>query len=207
MAATGAGKVRAGANPDRYLALVKRHPLISIRSKKDFDEAQAVVDGLLREELDNGKQAYLDVLSDLMIVYEQEHHAVAPLAPNELLPRCWRSGACRKQSWRERPVLPGLQSAIWRPASAHSRSSKCTRWPASLGCRAPCFCRKPQVNNRSGATVRFRYALPARFLAGLTRTARARPRKRHSSSPTWKRRLPDEPLPRPELASKVTASS
>ena len=71
-------KVQAGAIPDTYLALVKRHPLTSIRSEKDFAEAQAVADDLLREELDDGKQAYLDTLSDLMIIYEQEHHAVAP---------------------------------------------------------------------------------------------------------------------------------
>jgi len=77
--------VRAGAIPDSYLALVKRHPLTSIRSESDLDAAQAVVDDLLREELDAGKQAYLDALSDLVIVYEQEHHAVAPLSPHELL--------------------------------------------------------------------------------------------------------------------------
>jgi HTH-type transcriptional regulator / antitoxin HigA len=78
-------EVRTGAIPDSYLALVKRHPLMSIRSEGDLDAAQAVVDDLLREELDDGKQAYLDALSDLVIVYEQEHHAVAPLSPHELL--------------------------------------------------------------------------------------------------------------------------
>jgi HTH-type transcriptional regulator / antitoxin HigA len=78
-------KVRAGAIPDSYLALVKRHPLTSIRSEDDLDAAQAVIDELLREELDDGKSAYLDALSDLVIVYEQEHHAVAPLPPHELL--------------------------------------------------------------------------------------------------------------------------
>jgi HTH-type transcriptional regulator / antitoxin HigA len=78
-------KVPARAIPDSYLALVKQHPLTSIRSEDDLDAAQAVVDGLLREELDEGKKAYLDALSDLVIVYEQEHHAVAPLPPHELL--------------------------------------------------------------------------------------------------------------------------
>ena len=78
-------KVQAGAIPDSYLAQVKRHPLTSIRSENELDAAQAVVDALLRERLDDGKQAYLDALSDLVIVYEQEHHAVAPLPPHELL--------------------------------------------------------------------------------------------------------------------------
>ncbi len=77
--------VRAGAVPDSYLKLVKRHPLTSIRSELERDAAQAVVDELLRHELDHGKEAYLDALSDLIIVYELEHHAVPPLPPRELL--------------------------------------------------------------------------------------------------------------------------
>jgi HTH-type transcriptional regulator / antitoxin HigA len=77
--------VRAGAIPDSYLALVKRHPLTSIRNENELDAAQAIIDALLREDLDDGGQAYLDALSDLVIVYEQEHHAVAPLPPHELL--------------------------------------------------------------------------------------------------------------------------
>ena len=77
--------VRAGAIPDSYLTLVKRHPLTSIRTENELDAAQAVLDALLREDLDDGGQAYLDALSDLVIVYEQEHHAVAPLPPHELL--------------------------------------------------------------------------------------------------------------------------
>lgn len=99
-------KVQAGAIPDTYLALVKRHPLTSIRSEKDFAEAQAVADDLLREELDDGKQAYLDTLSDLMIIYEQEHHAVCLYLPTNYWTRCWRSAACHKRSWPDGLVSP-----------------------------------------------------------------------------------------------------
>jgi HTH-type transcriptional regulator / antitoxin HigA len=77
--------VRAGAIPDSYLTLVKRHPLTSIRNENELDAAQGVIDALLRQDLDDGGQAYLDALSDLVIVYEQDHHAVAPLSPHELL--------------------------------------------------------------------------------------------------------------------------
>ena len=77
--------VRARAIPESYLALVKRHPLMSIRSEPELDAAQTVIDALLRRELDDGGQAYLDALSDLVIVYEQEHHAVPPLPPDALL--------------------------------------------------------------------------------------------------------------------------
>jgi HTH-type transcriptional regulator/antitoxin HigA len=78
-------EVRAGAIPASYLALVKQHPLTSIQNEKELDAAQAVIDELLRQDLDVGRQAYLDALSDLVILYEQEHHAVAPLPPNQLL--------------------------------------------------------------------------------------------------------------------------
>ncbi|HEV3023358.1 MAG TPA: helix-turn-helix domain-containing protein [Pirellulales bacterium] len=64
---------------------MKRHPLTSIRNDKELDTAEAVIDTLLREDLDDGALAYLDALSDLVIVYEQEYHAVPPLAPHELL--------------------------------------------------------------------------------------------------------------------------
>jgi hypothetical protein len=67
--------VRAGAIPDSYLTLVKRHPLTSIRNENELDAAQAVMDALLREDLDDGGQAYLDALSDL-----------CPVAPRNLLP-------------------------------------------------------------------------------------------------------------------------
>jgi HTH-type transcriptional regulator/antitoxin HigA len=76
---------RSAAISDTYFALVKRHPLTSIRNERELDGAQAVVDALLREDLDDGGLAYLDALSDLIIVYEQEHHAIAPLPPHDLL--------------------------------------------------------------------------------------------------------------------------
>ena len=76
---------RVGAIPDTYFALVKQHPLTSISNEMELDAAQAVIDSLLREDLDDGGLAYLDALSDLVIVYEQEHHAVAPLPPHELM--------------------------------------------------------------------------------------------------------------------------
>lgn len=71
--------------PDTYLRLVRRHPLVSIRTEAELDAAQAVIDELVAEELDAGGQTYLDALSDLVILYEQAHHPVQPLPPHELL--------------------------------------------------------------------------------------------------------------------------
>ncbi len=73
------------AAPDTYLKLVKRHPLRSIRTEADLDAAQVVIDELVAEDLDAGGRAYLDALSDLVILYERERHPVPPLPPAELL--------------------------------------------------------------------------------------------------------------------------
>lgn len=71
--------------PDTYFELVQRHPLRSIQSEAELDAAQAVVDDLLRRELDAGGMAYLDALSDLIILYEQDHHPIDPVPPHQLL--------------------------------------------------------------------------------------------------------------------------
>jgi len=71
--------------PDAYFKLVQRHPLISIRNEGELDAAQATLDSLWSEELDDGGLAYLDALSDLIIVYESNRHAITPLPPHELL--------------------------------------------------------------------------------------------------------------------------
>ena len=76
---------RAAKMPDSYFELVKHHPLASIRSDAELDAAQAVIDRLLTQNLDRGGQAYLDALSDLVIIYEQEHYAIEPLPPHRLL--------------------------------------------------------------------------------------------------------------------------
>ena len=78
-------KGRAAKLPDTYFEWVRRHPLRSIQTDTDLDAAQAVLDELLRTDLDAGGLAYLDALSDLVLLYERERHPVPPLAPHELL--------------------------------------------------------------------------------------------------------------------------
>src|SRR5262245_31657732 len=78
-------RTRTGKLPDTYFALVQRHPLRSIQTEAELDAAQVVIDELLRRELDAGELGYLEALSDLVIVYEQDHHAIDPLPPHEFL--------------------------------------------------------------------------------------------------------------------------
>lgn len=61
-------------------------PLSSIRSDEHLSEAQQVMDRLLAQaEWDDGEETYLDALSDLVGVYEDERHAIGPASDADLL--------------------------------------------------------------------------------------------------------------------------
>jgi HTH-type transcriptional regulator/antitoxin HigA len=80
-----------GKNRDSYLQLVLAFPLSSIRSDEHLDEARKVMDRLLAKgqlddgELDDGHETYLDALSDLVGVYEDEQHAIEPASDADML--------------------------------------------------------------------------------------------------------------------------
>ena len=66
---------------DSYLKLVSRLPLRPIRSKAQYDAAEKLVNELaVRGEggLDAGEADYLDVLSDLVSDYDDQHHPIPP---------------------------------------------------------------------------------------------------------------------------------
>jgi HTH-type transcriptional regulator/antitoxin HigA len=72
--------------PDRYLELIQRAPLRPIRSEEELDRAIAMIDELLDQAgRDSDEDDYLDVLSDLVEKYEDEHHAMPPVSGAELL--------------------------------------------------------------------------------------------------------------------------
>jgi HTH-type transcriptional regulator/antitoxin HigA len=66
-------KATDGAVPGNYLKLIRRFPLIQIRDDDHLDEARDVIEGVLAKEPDEGAQAYLDVLTDLVEPYEDAH--------------------------------------------------------------------------------------------------------------------------------------
>lgn len=75
-----------GKGRDSYLERILAFPLSSIRSDEHLDEAQKVMDKLfVTGELDDGELTYLDALSDLVGVYEDEHHAIEPASDADML--------------------------------------------------------------------------------------------------------------------------
>jgi HTH-type transcriptional regulator/antitoxin HigA len=75
-----------GKDQDSYLELILAFPLSSIRSDEHLDEAQKVIDWLLaKRKLDDSEETYLDALSDLVGVYEDEHHEIEPASDADML--------------------------------------------------------------------------------------------------------------------------
>jgi HTH-type transcriptional regulator/antitoxin HigA len=70
---------------------VKRFPLIPIRDEGHLNEALAVINGLLRQDRDEGAQAYLDVLTDLVAAYEDEHVPLGDVSEADVLRELMRS--------------------------------------------------------------------------------------------------------------------
>ena len=93
MPKTAAPKTARPARPARvgpeltpqYAELAAAFPLTKIADEAHLDAATAVMGGLLRRRLDAGGEAYLDALSDLVIVYEGRHHPIPDLTPAEML--------------------------------------------------------------------------------------------------------------------------
>jgi HTH-type transcriptional regulator/antitoxin HigA len=75
-----------GKSSATYLELVRVFPLASIKSDEHLAAAGQMTDELLRQdELDEGALTYLDALSDLVAVYEDEHHAIEPASDADML--------------------------------------------------------------------------------------------------------------------------
>lgn len=65
-------KARKYTLPDSYFKLVQDFPLIHLRDDDHLAAARQVIDRLLRRDLDEGEQEYLDALTDHVELYEQE---------------------------------------------------------------------------------------------------------------------------------------
>ena len=90
-------KTAARTLPDAYFELVKRFPLTHIRDDDHLAEAEEVIGRLLTEDLDEGSQAYLDVLTDLIEAYEEEHVSIPDASEADVL-RELNARQCASQS-------------------------------------------------------------------------------------------------------------
>lgn len=71
---------------ERYVELVREHPLRPIRSDAELDRAIAMIDRLSdRESLTPEEDDYLEVLSDLVEAFESEHDPEPVVAAADML--------------------------------------------------------------------------------------------------------------------------
>ena len=112
-----------GKGRDSYLELVLAFPLSSIRSDEHLDEAQKVMDRLLAQgKLDNGEETYLDALSDLVAVYEDEHHPIEPASDADMLRHLLESkGVTQAQLSQEAGVAKSTISEVLAGKKPFSR--------------------------------------------------------------------------------------
>ena len=74
--------------PETYFALVRQFPLTHIQDEMHLELARRKLDELLQQDLDEGNEAYLEALTDLVGVYEDEHEPIpdAPRAKPVIVP-------------------------------------------------------------------------------------------------------------------------
>jgi HTH-type transcriptional regulator/antitoxin HigA len=68
-----------------YFKLLRAFPLSNLRTDAELDAAVAVVDALMRRELDEGEADYLDALADIIEKYETAAHPIRAATPADVL--------------------------------------------------------------------------------------------------------------------------
>ncbi len=76
---------------ETYFDLVRAFPLTHIKSARHLGKARRIIDQLLQQDLDNGAQDYLDVLTDLVEMYENDHFPIPDASEADVLRELMRS--------------------------------------------------------------------------------------------------------------------
>ena len=74
-----------GESGDSYLELVRTFPLASIKSDEHLNPLLIAPGSSPLQRLDEGEETYLDALSDLVAMYEDQHHAIEPASDADML--------------------------------------------------------------------------------------------------------------------------
>ncbi len=107
--------------PDAYLKLVRRFPLRSIRTEAELDAATAVLNDLLRQDLDAGGEQYRDALTDLIEVYEAQAHPIPDADEAEVLRLLMESnGLSQSELARRTGISQSTLSAVLAKPKARS---------------------------------------------------------------------------------------
>jgi HTH-type transcriptional regulator/antitoxin HigA len=113
--------------PASYFRLVERSPLVSIRNDAHLTRAQAMLDKRLRVPADKGTELYVDVLTNLVEIYERRHEPARAVSESDVLRELMRSHGLSRQALEAKveiaqstisSVLNGARSLIKEHISA-----------------------------------------------------------------------------------------
>jgi HTH-type transcriptional regulator / antitoxin HigA len=110
---------------DSYFDLVREFPLVSIQSDKQLRSASEFLDTVMRHgALDGGEQAYVDALSDLIEVYEDEHVRIDPPTEGHVL-ECLmdQNEISQAELCRETGIAKSIVSEVLRDKRSLSKSN------------------------------------------------------------------------------------
>ncbi len=83
--------------PKTYFDLVEQFPLAHLCDDAHLDQAIQMIDRLLEKDLDKGAQTYLDVLTDLVEAYEEEHVHIPDASEADVLRELMRGRELSQQ--------------------------------------------------------------------------------------------------------------
>jgi HTH-type transcriptional regulator/antitoxin HigA len=130
------------ALPESYFELVRLFPLTHLRDDDHLEEAQEMIDQLLKREEDEGVQEYLNVLTDLVEAYEDEHYPIPSASTADMLRELMRGHDLTEAKLAQKTgVAESTLSAVLRGSGSLTRNQACTL--------ATFFCISPNAFSRS----------------------------------------------------------
>ena len=135
------------AMPASYMELVGRFPLAHIRDRDHLAAASDMIDSLLVLDLDEGGREYLDALTDLVEVYEDEHYPMGDASEADVLRTLMggnRLSQC--QLAEEVGIAQSTISAVLNGSRSLTKAH-ITRLAARFGCPRASSCPTPRYKS------------------------------------------------------------
>jgi HTH-type transcriptional regulator/antitoxin HigA len=160
---------------DRYFKLVREFPLTRIRDDAHLDRAEAVIHRMLEQDLDEGAQDYLDVLTDLVERYEDENVPIREASEADVLRLLMESnGLTQAQLSKEVGIAQSTISSVLNGTRSLTKG-QVIALSGHFGVKPSAFLPGPQPPDGPRKRVGSRsITAPVRPVAGVQKRKKAR---------------------------------
>ncbi|WP_435021413.1 helix-turn-helix domain-containing protein [Tundrisphaera sp. TA3] len=115
------------ALPATYFRMVQSFPLTRIRDDAHLAEAQALLDDLLSQDMDEGAEAYLDALADLIESYEGQNERFPDAPARDVLKLLIESSGMSQREFSRvvgiaQSTISAFLNGTRRPTTDHSKT-------------------------------------------------------------------------------------